>query len=580
MIGKFAILRVQNNMNSDDNNFYAVSPKRGFGILEILVFLFVGLCLCLAGCGEEQIKLKPGPVIGDVIKTWEDEKQANQEDRESNVKTREQIQPIVEERESDRSLQNALMAISAEVNVSDNELREVSAQKLSFDVIRNWKKIDGQSYSAMRVQGNIFNEKSLEQLAYLRSPLNISVGDDDEFKRYALELDDSKDLEIADPSPIIIVAEKGIYIDEKTSLETRGRELYLISPTIVINGRLSLQPNQVEANQSGDSAGDLHLHCVNLRLGPKNIFNLKGGDAGWIYYQELSDLELKDMAQSEAEERYNEWVSLSSWEEKRAQESATSELSPSEVDPALIVQAWQQAYDQLKAEDQDHLERDLSAAQIIDQQKPTITRELPVFHLVETSSNSSDENQMHIPLSRDFYDLAGGSSGNLFLEAYSSAGNLNYQNDPGRSRSSQMDSRRTSFVGSYVYAANVEAELKIGFSIRYDRINSQKGHGDGEVSNYRSSQFVGNFESKLFKLEESLIPYDAIFDLHSDLSGASAQMILRGKIHDLIEEILKDREAGSDSENALFSVSSERLPASISLPAALMKARGLKDSQK
>jgi len=519
MIFKPAVARPINKMSLTDAHS-KISSKPAFGLLELFVFLIVGLSLCLAGCGEEKIKLRPGPILGDVIKNWPNEK-------EKNSKAREQIKPIVEERHQDQVQRQALQAIVNEVEISDSDLVKFDDQELSFQVIRDWKEVDGESISAILIRLNVFNEKSLDQIAYLRSSIRVLRSDDSEFKRFALDLAEDEQSAVTESSPLIIIAEKGIYLDEKISLETRGRELYLIAPKIVINGRLSLQPLQAEVNQSGEAAGDLHLHCVKLQLGPQHSLNLKGGDAGWIYYQEPSEKDLEKLAQASAQRKFDQWVSESSWAEKRARESETRRLEATEVDPALIVQAWQQVYDQLSSKDQQHFKRDLPAAEIIETQKPSITEQIPVFHF----DSPGAENQVRVQLNRDFYDLVGGSSGNLYLEAYSMEGSLNYHNEPGRSRSSQLDSRRTNFVANYIFKAEMESELRFDFHLNYWRefSNSSRG-GGGEIVEHTVNEFVGNFSSFAQVFSRSKVPFFSAFDSVSPDSHANESYAGRGRL--------------------------------------------------
>lgn len=246
----------------------------------------------LAACGQEEIEFKPGPVMSDIIKNREKEKEENLKHREQTqilekrtekveAHLNEDIMPVVRREQTSLRRQERLEEILHQAGNLPEDVREQlqtglqpPLEILPYEILDS----EGNRRPSLLIRGQLINLNTLKRAFEINST-NLREGSVTKSLSKSFQFEASPLRPEMAQVPLIF---SGLLfeLNEGEVLESLGRSIWIISEKVVLKGKISTRPKAAEAEQAGSPAGDLRITAMLIDASPSAEIDMSGGDAG------------------------------------------------------------------------------------------------------------------------------------------------------------------------------------------------------------------------------------------------------------------------------------------------------------
>ncbi len=251
-------------------------------------FVPLGICLfSLVSCGQDEIELKVGPKMSGIIKAADEKQKA-------------ELEAL--------TFRQELQKCGSDTPLSDEDLRKpgllrsIGLEEIHPTNLTAPQKSSAEQSSgrlAITLEGNIFNYKSFESEMTTSVSLKNSLVKDKKItfsdptaiaflKKLTPPIPPSgsrNSTPASIPSNIpprapILIRTQCFYLGENETIETDGRDIYIVSGLVKIRGTIRTTPSVIE-DYPGRPGGSIYLVAVETDL-KDAFFDVSGGDAGAI----------------------------------------------------------------------------------------------------------------------------------------------------------------------------------------------------------------------------------------------------------------------------------------------------------
>lgn len=234
------------------------------------------LGIFVAGCGEEEIQLKPGPKLTRVINNFESVE-------EGLVKEQ---QLTAEEEARQKAIEAEYTKMMSPPEVSQEQIKRLELVP-SQNIIES-----GERVGSIRFEGDTFSIENLKEISleveskksgktyFLDSVTSLWRADE---RTLIFELPEHQKPSYAEPIPIasIVIRTDSFILNEGETIKTDGRSLKIVADRVEINGSIVTSPLSTYADsENGRDAGNLDIVSSYSSFGPNHLIDVRGGSAG------------------------------------------------------------------------------------------------------------------------------------------------------------------------------------------------------------------------------------------------------------------------------------------------------------
>lgn len=241
------------------------SQKKKMELNQNILFTIFSLSLCLQACGEEEIQLKPGKKLRNVLENFEDVQTKHNETVARETQITETYKGLVNIGAS------APDSLELQAYSSASNSTGLGSPKISFE---------GGRFNFERMKALAKPSSSNPTTLIAPDALWIIKENTIQFRKPDPLLDEEGREIAANLGPIQIVVNY-FKLEQGQKILTDGRDISIIAEKIEIDGEISTQPLSPDhETQNGRDAGDISIAAHVIELGPQHLINANGGNAG------------------------------------------------------------------------------------------------------------------------------------------------------------------------------------------------------------------------------------------------------------------------------------------------------------